>query len=145
MTNTNANWDLTNDLDQKILNTWDIVDDLRDLVKSIEAGEIDIDETKDFLSALATVYQLKFEQLHSLNTNVFYALAQEDTPEVAPDYVQWLRDAEERKTVLNCGAQCDEEVLDFGKPDTSSEVVKASCNCRWPPGSNLSCDDELYE
>ncbi len=132
-----TNWDLLNLVDQKILNTWDIVDDLKDIVTSIEDGDVNLEETKEFLAALAVVYQMKFEQLHNLNSKVYQELVNQTVS----------IEIHGPAGGGGCGAQCDEEVLDFGKPETSSEVVKASCkcNCRWPPDSNLSCDDELYE
>jgi hypothetical protein len=56
------------DLEQQILNCWNIIEDIKLLDKSvlegkIEGGSLTHDEISNYLLGLETIYNMKFEQM----------------------------------------------------------------------------------
>ena len=51
------------DVENKINECWNIVDDLRLLNDNIQKKDLNIEQIKIFLNALETIYELKFQTL----------------------------------------------------------------------------------
>lgn len=51
------------DFEQEIMGCWSIIDDINILLKRLNEDKIKQEDSKEYLSSLKTIYQVKFEQM----------------------------------------------------------------------------------
>ena len=51
------------DLEQQLLQCWSVVDDLKVVYKQFDHSELSPDEIQNALLGLATIYEMKFQQM----------------------------------------------------------------------------------
>ncbi len=68
------------DLEQKIMNCWSVVDDIKSLMAIQDSRPVTEDEQANYLLGLATIYQVKFEELFSC----FEKMIQEEYKKTLP-------------------------------------------------------------
>jgi uncharacterized membrane-anchored protein len=71
------------DFEQQLINTWGILDEIKELDKNVLEGKLDgskmtLDEIANFLAGLESIYSMKFEQLWHDFENVFMDIVREN-------------------------------------------------------------------
>jgi hypothetical protein len=82
------------DFEQQLINTWNIIEEIKELDKNVLEGKLDgskmtLDEIANYLAGLESIYGMKFEQLWHDFENVFMDIVREN--KILVDEVKELR------------------------------------------------------